>query len=170
VGQDFWKIFGSLRQDFDRLFWCFLYQPRMGTPNDFEEELVLVPFDRAGNTSLQLWKPGNLSRYGNQFREESIELWAIEPTRDDPTKLAVAFAQTRSKNEVKFIEENAFIWLSYTDSISWEIYTRKTNLLEKLQNSLFNQPSVKVFRSQSDQRGRAFGMAGLSHVWKNLHG
>ena len=35
----FWMLFGSIRQDLDRLFWCFAAQPWMGAPDDFDEDM-----------------------------------------------------------------------------------------------------------------------------------
>jgi hypothetical protein len=166
----FWKIFGSIRQELDRFYWCFLNQPWMSDPVDFDEKSVLMRFEEDEYTSTLLWKPGNFSRYGNKFREEFLEFWAIEPTGDDPQNLTEAFEKTKFRDRSKFIEKHACIWMLFTDSTSWEIFAQKPGLLERLQDSLSNQPSVKVYKTQSGHRGRAFGIAGLSHVWKNLQG
>ena len=91
----FWKLFGSVRQDLDRLAWCFTNQPWMGAPPGFEDDdLATMEFEGEGSTGVQLWRPGSLARYADRFAEESIELWGIEPTRDDPTKVAALFSST----------------------------------------------------------------------------
>lgn len=165
----FWKLFGSIRPDLDRLFWCFLWQPWMGPPDDFHTEPFLESFEGEGDTSVQLWRPGTLSLYADRFGEEYIELWAIEPTRDDAKTLAAAFNKAPWRDQDKFIEERARVWLLYTDSTCWEIYARKTSLIERLREALMHRRSVVVYESRSDQRGAAFGAAGLSGVWAALN-
>lgn len=165
----FWKLFNSIRQDLDRMFWFFSHQPWMGAPDDFCKD-DLESYEGAGSSSGQLWRPGGLCRYADKFREEYFDLWAIEPTRDDPKELAAIFEKLPRCDKNKFIEEHARIWLLYTDSSCWEIYARKTNLLDNLREALWNLKTVSLYKSQSNQRGSAFGSAGLSLIWRALKG
>jgi len=162
----FWMLFGSIRQDLDRLFWCFADQPWMGAPDDFDEDRFLEFFEEASKTSIQLWKPGSLARYANQFGEEYIQLWGIEPTQDDPSQLASRYSATSW--DAAIVEQYARVWLIYTDSACWEIFARKKNLLDEVGKALKGKPWVEVYKSDSEQRGWAFGMAGLSHMWQYL--
>ena len=166
----FWKLFASIRQELDRLFWCFPYQPWLGAPDDFQHDEVMEPFEGEGSTETQLWRPGSLSRFADRFGEEYIQLWAIEPTRDDPKALVAAFDKLPSRDQDNFIVEHSRFWLLYTDNICWEIYARKTRLLDTVQEALTRQRAAEIYRSQSDQRGAAFGAAGLSMVWSSLSG
>jgi hypothetical protein len=172
-GSFFWKLFGPIRQDLDRLFWCFLNQPWMGAPAEFpEDESVLVPFEGQENTSIQLWRPGSLSRFAHHFGEEFIDLWGIEPTRDDPAQLVTLYNAPKSElslargfqNREDIIRQHARVWLLYTDSTCWEIYARKASLLKQVRTGLIGKPWVKVYDSNSDRRASAFGAAGLSEV------
>src|SRR5262245_36748248 len=111
-GRWFWKSFGAVRRDFDRMYWCFTNQPWMGAPEDFCEEYC-EPFEEVRQTSIQLWRPGALSRFGDRFAEEFIELWAIEPTLDNATKLAEEYSKHFYSDD--FVPSHARIWLLYTD-------------------------------------------------------
>jgi hypothetical protein len=166
-GRWFWKLFRPIRQDLDRLYWCFSNQPWMGAPSDFRED-DLEPFEEEITSSIQLWRPGSLTRYAGQFGEEQIELWAIEPTRDDPAQLATKYSASGWSHEV--IREHARVWLIYTDSTCWEIYARKRTLRDKVEESLQGKRWVEVYRGNDERRGELFGMAGLSHVWRALNG
>lgn len=164
----FWRLFGSVRNDLDRLHWHLSWQPWMGAPSNFDSENTLLLFDGQEITGGQLWRPGALSRYADKFREESVELWAIEATQRDPRAIAEEFAKISGSESVDFIETHADVWMIYTDSTSWEIYARKTGLLTRLRDSLINNQDVAIYKSASVQRGQAFGAAGVSHVWRNL--
>jgi hypothetical protein len=166
----FWDIFASLREDFDRLFWCFTSQPWMGAPEGFHEDPVTLRFPGDECSGTMLWQPGYLSRYGNKFGEEYMELWAIEPAVADPKMLVSAYDKTYYQKQDKFIDEHAYVWLMYMDSTSWEIYARRSDFLKRLHDSLVNEPSVAIYRSQSDRRGAAFAAAGLSQFWRNFQG
>jgi hypothetical protein len=43
-GRWFWKLFGPIRQDLDRLYCCFSNQPWVGAPSRFREK-DLEPFE-----------------------------------------------------------------------------------------------------------------------------
>jgi hypothetical protein len=167
----FWRLFSPIRQDLDRLVWCFSGQPWMGPPPDFNGELVEIAFQDPKArvfADVHLWRPGSLGRFADRFREEYIELWGIEPTRDDPQELATRFCAIpyrKGKKEL-FIQEHARAWLLYTDCSCWEIFARKTPLLDSLREALSGKPWVALYNSSSDRRQTAFHAAGLSHLWQ----
>lgn len=163
----FWELFGPLRQDLDGLYWCFIGQPWFGAPAEFQnDQSVLMDFEDMGTTSIQLWRPGSLSRYADQFGEEHIELWGIEPTRDNPQELAALYQ--RQADDVP--RKHARVWLIYTDSTCWEIYSGKPGLIDRLSDGLRNKPWVALYSSHVDRRKAAFTAAGLSSVWAALQG
>jgi len=64
-GRWFWEVFGSIRPDLDRMFWCFSNQPWMGFPTNLDrldqfEFDHLELFEKEGATSVQLWRPATL--------------------------------------------------------------------------------------------------------------
>jgi len=79
----FWEVFGPIRQDLDRLYWCLTDQPWFSAPEDFDES-ICVDYSKRSHSGIMLWGPGDLSRYADAFSEEEITLWAIEPTMDNP--------------------------------------------------------------------------------------
>jgi hypothetical protein len=167
-GRWFWKLFKPIRQDLDRLYWCFPWQPWMGGPPGFnEDESALVELKDLNtarvSSPVQLWCPGALSRYADHFGEELIELWGIEPTCDDPQTLAADYDRAPESERRHFIEEHGRVWLLYTDSRCWEIYARKPRLLEELKRELWNKPWVEVFESDSGHRKAAFNAAGINY-------
>jgi hypothetical protein len=166
-GRLFWRLFGSIHQDLDRLYWCFANQPWMGAPRDFDQN-DLEPFEENYSSSIQLWRPDSLTKYADRFAEEHIELWGIEPTRDHPALVAAEYSDRNWSEEV--VRKYARVWLLYSDRTCWEIYARKSALLESVSENLSNQTWVKVFRSDMDRRAWAFGMAGLSDTWKAMQG
>jgi hypothetical protein len=167
----FWKLFASLREEFDRLFWCLTSSPWMGAPEGFHDDSVTMRFPGDEGSGTVLWQPGYLSRYGDKFSEETVELWAIDPACDDPSKLVSDFGRLHSAAGMdKFIDEHAYVWLIYLDSTSWEIYAQRSDLVKRLHDSLLNEPSVAIFRSQSNRRATAFAAAGLSQFWRNMQG
>jgi hypothetical protein len=139
----FWMLFGSIRQDLDRLYWVFGWPPWMGAPDDFTEG------DR-------LWRPGTLSRFADRFCEEEIKLWGIEPTRDDPR----ALADLEAGDDTPLIREYAEVWLRYSNCPYWEIFARKADLLECLEADLVNKPWIEVFPTRDDQPEIAYRQAG----------
>jgi hypothetical protein len=173
-GRLFWKLFKPIRQDLDRLFWCFAGQQWMAAPEAFlEDESATEPFEGEGRTDIQLWRPGSLDRYANWFGEEYIELWAIEPAVDDPQRVVTLYyaaARRNMQDGEGIIRHHALVWLLYTDSTCWEIYARKARLLEETREYLRDKPWVEVYESDSDRRGAAFGTAGLSEVWAAMTG
>ena len=172
-GRWFWKIFGPIRPDLDRMFWCLTNQPWMGFPadegldwlerSDRFESAHIEPFESACDTSVQLWRPGTLALYADKFAEEFIELWAMEPTVDEPTRLAAEFNDRTWAESEAFIRQHARIWLIYTDSTCWEIYARKEDLLDRVRAGLQGKSWATVHRSESDRRAQFLGDAGLSH-------
>lgn len=168
AGRWFWRVFGSIRPDLDRMFWCFSWQPWMGLPSDLLDRLDefeaehLEPFENEGATSTQLWRPGSLGLYADHFAEDSIELWAIKPTRDDPARLATEYSRCGlGRNEMdELIRRHSHIWLIYTDSSCWEIYAREAGLLDRIRQSLEGNAAMSVHPSHADRRGQSSGVAG----------
>lgn len=169
----FWKLFASIRPDLDRLVWCLVGQPWMGPPAEFDSQSVTIPFqdpDAAVYVDIPLWRPGSLGKYADRFASESIELWAIEPTRDDPQRLALHFSALHGQRaQEDFIRQHARAWLVYSDSMCWEIYAHKTHLLDTLRDALMNKPWVDIYSSTSDSRETAFRASGLGQLWHALH-
>lgn len=148
----FWKLFGSIRHDLDRLYWYFLWPPWMGPPDDFTDE-DLIHFEGGS-----FWRPGVLSRFADRFCEEEITLWAIEPERDDPQALADRYRYSLGNRKV--IDEHARVWLRYLNRSYWEIFARKAGLLERLEADLINKPWIEVFPTRDDQPEIAYRQAG----------
>jgi hypothetical protein len=126
----FWRVFGSVRHELDRLYWFFPGQPSMGAPDGFNEDVpVLVEFEsRSRFSTSQLWKPGTLSRYGDLIGDEYLLTCGIEPIADNPTQIAKRLDADVWRTEDKVIREFAnlgHVVLIYTDSTCWEIYARK---------------------------------------------
>src|SRR5437868_1936609 len=122
----FWKLFQPIRQDLDRLFWCFTNQPWMNAPDKFQEdESATASFKGEGRTSVMLWQPRSLGRYADHFAEESIELWGIEPRADDPHQISAQYKAAGGRGLEEIIRRYARVWLLYTDSACWEMYARK---------------------------------------------
>ena len=167
-GSTFWLCFEPLRAEFDRHFWVFTNQPWMAAPLDFDEDSQLAGYEREGHiTSVQLWCSGSIGRWATHFSEEYIELWAIGQA-DDPLKAAAAFNRTpRSADE--FIQKRAAIWLIHTNSTCWEIYAREARLLQLVRDHLLGS-AARAYPAQSEDRGAAFGGAGLRKVWRALQG
>jgi hypothetical protein len=166
-GRWFWKLFRPVRQDLDRLYWCFPFQPFMGAPGFIDDEsatvkLIGLETGRA-SSPVQVWCPGALARYADHFGQEFIELWGIEPTRDDAQMLAVDYYRAPESEKGRFIEEHGRVWLLYTDSTCWEIYARKPRLLDEVRRELWNKPWVEVFESDTAHRKAAFSAAGIGH-------
>lgn len=157
-----------IRKDLDRLYWCFVDQPWMGAPDSFiNDESATISFN--GNSGM-LWQPGSLGKYADNFGEELIEFWGIEPTRQDPQQLAADYCATSFGNMDSFVGQYARFWFLYTDSTCWECYARKEPLIAELSSYLTDKPWVEVVRSCSDDRGNAFAIAGLTEVWRALQG
>lgn len=170
-GVSFWKMFLPIHQDLDRLFWCFSSQPWMGPPSKFEDdEIATESFDGEGNSSVVLWRPGSLSRYAENFAEEYIQLWGIEPHLDDPRHIAADYnvANWRSMGDIP--RRYARLWMFYSDSTCWEVFARKATLLNEIRTHLLDKPWVKVISSHIDRRGDAFAAAGLAECWSGMYG
>ena len=161
----FWRIFEPIRRDLDRMFWCLNGQPWMGWPEDFGTADA-EPFENARGSCIHLWRPGTLGRFAEEFGEEFVELWAVEPTRDDPARLASEYAARDGSVDV--IRQHARIWLLYTDSTCWEIYARKPDLLNRVRAGIDGKSWAKAYPSHSERRRQSFGDAGLSDVWQAL--
>lgn len=171
-GRWFWRVFGAIRPDLDRMFWCLSWQPWMGAPDDFDLENSFIELDGSERAGFDVWRPGVLGLHAHQFDEEHIELWAMEPTRDDPARLAAEYDRCWPNDEKKgdFVRQHARIWLSYFDSTCWEIYARKPGLLDRVRRSLERKPAVSVHPSHLDRRGRSLGDARLSEIWRSMNG
>ncbi|WP_165244312.1 hypothetical protein [Paludisphaera soli] len=165
----FWfvKLFRPIRQDLDRLAWCFEGPPWMGALSGFDYSVFLRPED--GDDNAYLWRPGSLFRYADRFVEQDICLWAIEPTREDPLRVASLYHKASWKTCDDVIREHARVWLIYTDSSCWEIYSRKPGLLDRVREGLDGKPSVEVYQARDDRRREAYRTAGLGRIWDNFH-
>jgi hypothetical protein len=169
-GKWFWPCFEPLRSTFDRHYWIFLDQPWMGPPDNFDHERESEGYEGMGETSVCLWRPGALGRCATQFSEEYVLLWAPHPAVDS-AQLASEFRRAFSDpEESAFIEKHAEIWLIYTDSTCWEIFARDESLLQKVRDHLQASPTVRVYESESEDRGLAYGKANVIGVWRALNG
>ena len=169
-GRWFWPCFKSVRDELNAHHWIFENQPWMGAPETFlNDDSATDDFVGPGQSGVSLWRPHALARWANHFAEESISLWAVKPA-DDPRKLASAFQRLAAAKADEFITTHASLWLLYTDSTCWEIFATRPALLEMIEHHLIGQQSIRVYRSESDHRGRAFGAAGLSNVWRATKG
>jgi hypothetical protein len=153
----FWNLFAPIRQDLDRLYWVFGWQPWMGPPDDFTEDEILS-YEGNSPTSLQIWLPGTLSRFADRFCEEEINFWGIEPTRDDPPALAYQYGE--SLHHTPVIREHAQVWLRYSNCPYWEIFARKAGLLQRLEADLIDKPWIEVYPTRDDQPEIAYRKAG----------
>lgn len=170
-GYWFWQLFEPIRQDLDRLFWCFPNQPWFGSPLEFtEDDSATMSFEGEGTTSVMLWCPRTLGRYAELFAEEFIGLWGIEPTPLAPRRIAAEYSAAAFSEMDSVIEPHAQVWLLYTDSTCWEIYTRQTHMIDAVRNHLAGKPWVQAFDSKSDQRHIGFRSAGLLSQWFYLNG
>jgi hypothetical protein len=167
----FWKLFAPIRQDLDRYFWCFANQPWMCAPDEFKDDSTATEsFRGEGETGIMLWRAGSLGRHAAGFAEEAIELWAIEPTVDDPPQLAAQYSATTWRDMDAFVRDRAHVWLLYTDSTCWEIYAPKARLLDETRTHLYGKPWVEAYESRADRRKEAFATAGLSTIWNGMYG
>jgi hypothetical protein len=162
----FWSLFGPVRRDLDRLAWCLPDEPWFTPPPDFDYDSASMAFAGRERTSVQLWRPGLLSRYADQFGEELFELWGIDPARDDPQSTAALFVASPWEEMDEVIRRHGQVHLFYIDNTCWEIYAREPTLLDRVRQGLVDRPSVVVYDSRDDQRGVAFRAAGLSDLWK----
>jgi hypothetical protein len=165
----FWKIFDSIRQDLDRLYWCVTDRPWFSGPEDFDES-TCVDFPERRQSSIMLWGPGGLSRYADAFTEEQIALWAIEPRSDYPVAVASEYSDADRSGRDAVERRYARVSLDYLDSTYWEIYAREPALLDRLAAGLAGKAWVAVTRGNYDRRGEMFGKAGLSEVWRAMRG
>jgi hypothetical protein len=166
TGRWFWTCFEPLRQFFDRHFWI-VDNPWMGAPDAFfatEGEPETIAYEGSQGTSAQLWRPGAIGRWAEQFSEEFIDLWAIDPA-DDPAHIAASYSQGLSPEDSElFTEQHAVVRLIYTDSCSWEIFARDSSLLALVERHAKAQPaSLRCFSTLSQNRSHAFRKIG----WRN---
>jgi hypothetical protein len=167
----FWKLFDPIRQDLDRLFWCFTLRPWMGAPDGFrEDESATESFERIGigYSETSLWRPGSLGKYADFMGEEFIELWGIEPTVDDPRQVTAQYDAARDQQAV--LRQFARVWLRSTMHSCWEIYARKPRLLEEVREHVRKKRLAEPYESHADRRAEAFAAAGLSQLWKGCYG
>ena len=155
---------GPIRSDLDRMYWCLTNQPWMGFSMeegldwieqiDWFESVHIDPFETSCDTSVQLWRPGALALYADKLL---VELWTMEPTTDDPARLAAGFNDCAWTEGEVFIRQHAQIWLIDTDSTCWEIYARKANLLDRVREGLRGKSWARVSPSASDRRWSILG-------------
>jgi hypothetical protein len=153
-GLRFWRCFGPLRSTFNRYYWIFPWQPWMACPAGFDHERDSADFQSGGKTttSICLWHPGAIGRWADQFWEEQIELWAAKPSQD-PARLASEFGRTCQEHA--FIEEHAEVWLICSNFTCWKIFTRYDFLLKKIRDHLQGNATIRVYKSNSKDRGPA---------------
>jgi hypothetical protein len=95
----FWKLFGSIRQDLDRLYWVFLWAPWLAGPLEFQEnsDTVVVPFrdreavsksgDRELSLAMRTVSPKKKSTSGPSSRPVTIrESWETGIARRSATR------------------------------------------------------------------------------------
>ncbi|MBX9654840.1 hypothetical protein K2Y11_14610 [bacterium] len=165
AGASFRRCFKPLRSKFDQYFWILSSQPWMGSPTDFHSEKELARFEGDVDTSVSLWRRGSIGRWADQFSEEDIELWAPNPTTN-PSELATEFSRVHFNGSDAYIESHAEIWLIYTDSTCWEIFTKEVSLLQKIREHLVENHFIEVYESSTKDRRRAFKKAGLDQIWR----
>jgi len=171
AGNWFWPCFEPLRAEIDRRWWIVGNQPWRAAPKEFtqHEEKYLADFDGLVHTSVQLWRPGAVSRWAQYFCEEFISLLAI---RDggDPAKVASKYSRVAPANEAAFIISYAEIWLAYCDSTCWEIYCREPARLVAVRTRISDDGPIQAFEISIHRRAHAFARAGLAEVWRAIHG
>lgn len=166
-GDWFWPCFEPLRPQFDRHYWVFTNQPWMGPPEGFDEDDTATDeFEGVGQTSVMLWRPGTLGRWADEFAEEFVELWAVDPA-DNPAYTAAQFQRDHTG---RFKAEHAVVWLLYTDSTCWEIFARDACLLQQVRDQVAESADVHAHESTTEDRGEAFRRAGIESVWRAMHG
>lgn len=136
----FGKVFSTMLPALDALRWHAVCQPWMGAPDHFDEQ-------------GDLWRRGSLGRYWKHFAEESIELWGF-----------------RAAHRGEVNERDAVAFLMYTDSTCWELYTDLPGVAERAYSFACDVPHVVAARARLDRRGEAFGIVGLSDVWRSFRG
>jgi hypothetical protein len=156
-GKWFWKLFEPIRQDVDRMYWYV----DMQTPPLFEDGDLL---DVGAELQAIVICPGRFAHFGDKFSDEFISLWAMEPTRDEPAELVADYLASRH-NKVT-LQQHARIWLLYTDSSCWELYARKSSLVDRVCEGLESKDWVTAYRGESDRREQTFKAAGLSRMWR----
>ena len=155
----FWPCFEPLRAEFDKYYWIFPFGPWMSYPVDFDEHQT-ERYEGEGQTSISLWKPGTIGRWADQFGEEFVQLWAIDPVAD-PMRVLTEFLR---KEDDRCINRFGVIWLSYTDSTCWEIFARDRKLLERVKASVQGNDAVRAFDSST--MSRSIPYAKLRWPWQ----
>ena len=74
------------------------------------------------------------------------------------------------RREDAFVGKHAEIWLIYSDSTCWEVFAKQVSLLEPVRGHLQGNESVRVYDSNSADRGRAYAKAGVAEVWRAMNG
>ena len=152
-GRWFWPCFEPIRADLERYWWVHASAPWMGSPLGFLEDDATVDFEERIQSDIQLWRPGALGRWAKMFCEESINLWAVDPTHD-PKQEASEFSNAGWDHRDAFIENRAIFWLLYTDSCCWEIFARDQSFLTSVSDSLKGSSAIRVVQTSSQDRRR----------------
>ena len=161
-GRSFWPCFKPLRSVLDQHRWIFPMQPWMGAPTGFDHA------DGEADSSVALWRKKTISVWADKFSEEDVELWAVNPSCD-AARLMSEFQGTPWRQHSAFIEKHAEIWLIYTDRTCWEIFARRTALLQSVRNHLVGNATIRVYVNATDNRAAAYRAAGVDQVWRNRH-
>ncbi len=156
-GKWFWKLFEPIRPDLDRMYWYV----DMQTPPSFDEGDLL---DLGPGLHAIVISPGRFARFGDKFGDEFISLWSMEPTSDDPATIVAEYLASRHSKAV--LQQHARIWLLYTDSSCWELYARKSSLVDRVCEGVEGKDWVTAYRGESDRRKQTFKAAGLSRMWR----
>lgn len=158
----FWDLFSSISSELDRLFWYFPGQNWFGPPEGIEELDLYAPLNlqlsENARVSGEFWRPGSLSIIADDMNEELIELWGIEP--EDAAQFSAL--DPRQHQHLHWVERHAAFWIKYVDSSSWEIFTQKRFLLERLTRGLEHQTKVRVHSTDTNCRDKSFRRAGFN--------
>jgi hypothetical protein len=141
-GHWFWRCFQSLRAEFDRHHWLVPLQPWMGAPVGFAEGAWAIDFPGVGDTELMLWRAGAIGQWAERCSAESIDLMAV-PLLEDPVALAAEFARVPWRAQDAWMADRAEFLLRYTDSASWDIYARRAQSLDAVNDSVRQESALR---------------------------
>jgi hypothetical protein len=157
----FWDIFGPIRSELVRFYWCFSASPFMAVPLEWWDDPSATISIGPHDTSVALWRPQSLGKYANHFAEEFVCMWAVDDRFHDPVSLVRSFLQCG--NDDKFIASHASFWLNYIDGTCWECFANSecTWTLEMLTEWASESRMFSAFATNSSNRAPAFDAAGL---------
>ncbi|MFT3787188.1 MAG: hypothetical protein QM770_13635 [Tepidisphaeraceae bacterium] len=158
----FWPCFEPLRAEFDKHYWIIECQPWMGAPLAFHDpdgnNDTTVDDPRLNEEQVQLWRPGSISRWADDFGEESLDLWAV--AGPEPIEVAVAYGRTRHDRQPEFVEKHAAFRLCYSDSCCWEIFASEPEHLDLVRRYVAENASIRAYKTVSQNRRYGFSQIG----------